>query len=417
MGELGAILRLDARRSTILAAVPVLAAIGAGCAWSKLIPGVAYWDNSFVAIAGSVRGMGPAAAAISAWAAIRERRGAYIRTLSARSPAVGPMLDLLLLTAVSLLAYCLVALLIVGTTLLRHGVGEADPLALPAGAAALALHVVIGYLAGRPASASRPVPAVPVAAGVGLAAAGWALLRPCGTWLSLLPPGAHGPMGLFSAMRPGLTADQFLWSLSLAVGATLAYAWALSRRPTLLIPLASVLVVAAVCTVRLQSYGGAAITTDLPHGYTCRHWPLTVCVHPALAAALPSVEAAVTPLALRLAGTPGAFRKVRQLPDGVPPEVRAGTARVHLPDLSAGYEHRLAREVVAALAPCAGTPAAAYTALVDAWLLDEHVPRPTALEASLRWGSWEDERRHRWLHAYYARYHACALGPRDFPAG
>lgn len=417
MGELGAVLRLDARRSTILMAVPVLAVLGAGCAWSELIPGVAYWESSAVAIAGSVRGMGPAAAAISAWAAIRERRSAYIRTLSARSPAVGPMLDLLLLTAVSLLAYCLVALLIAGMTLLQDGVGEADPLALPAGAAALALHVVIGYLMGRLASANRPVPGVPVAAGVGLAAAGWALLRPCGRWLSLLPPAAHGPVGLFSTLRPGLTADQFLWSLSLAVGATLAYVWILSRRPALLIPLASVLVVAGVCTVRLQSYGGTAITTDLPHGYACRHWPLTVCVHPALAAALPSMEAAVTPLALRLAGTPGAFRKVQQSPDGVPPEVRAGIAHVHVPDLSVGYDHRLAREVVAALAPCGATPAAAYTALVDAWLLDEHLPRSTAAEASLRWGSWEDERRHRWLHTHYARYHACTLGPQDFFAG
>lgn len=415
VGELGTVLRLDARRSTILIAVPMLALLGTGCAWTGLLPGVAYWESSVAAIAGSVRGMGPAAAAISAWAAIRERRSAYIRTLSSRSPAVGPMLDLLLLTVVTLLAYCLVVLLIAGATLFQGGVGEADPLALPAGAAALALHVVVGYLAGRLASARRSVPAVPVAAAVGLAVAGWALLRPGGTWPSLLPPAVQAPVGLFSALRPGLTSDQLLWSLSLAVGVTLAYVWTLSRRPTLLIPVASVLVVAAVCTVRLQSYGGTAISTDLPNGYACRQWPLTVCVHPALAAALPSVEAAVTPLALRLAGTPGAFRKVQQLPDDVPAEVRAGTAHVHLPDLAGGYERRLARELVAALAPCAATPAAAYAAMVDGWLLDEHLPR-----AALGWGSWDEDRRHRWLRAHYARYHACALGPQDFedfPAG
>lgn len=410
-------LRLDARRTTILVVVPVLAALGTACAWSALIPGVAYWQTSVAAVDESVRLMGPAAAGISAWAAVQERRVAYIRTLSPRSPAVGPMLDLLLLTVVSLLAYGIVTLVIISATLLNGGAGQACPMAIPAGAAALILHVVIGYLVGRLASSMRPVRTLPIAVAVALAAGAWAVLRPQGTWLSLLPPAPTVPIRPYSSLRPGLAAGQFLWALGLGSGATLAYIWKLTRRAALLLPLAAALGATAVCTVRLQSYGGTGVTPDAPQGYACRQWPLPVCVHPALAAALPGLEAAVTPLAVRLAGTPGAFRKVQQLPGGAPAGVRAGVALVHLPDLATGYEHRLARELVTSLTSCSGLADAGYTALVDAWLLDEHQPRAWAgpvEAAAARWSGWEEDRRQRWLRSHYARFRACVLGPQDF---
>ena len=50
MCDLGRVLRLDARRTALLFAVPVLAVAGVAAAWWNLIPGVAYWDNAVIAI-------------------------------------------------------------------------------------------------------------------------------------------------------------------------------------------------------------------------------------------------------------------------------------------------------------------------------------------------------------------------------
>ena len=56
--------------------------------------------------------------------------------------------------------------------------------------------------------------------------------------------------------------------------------------------------------------------------YSCRQWPLTVCVHPALHTALPSLEAALTPLAARPERHPGPLH-----PGRAPPRQRLPPSR------------------------------------------------------------------------------------------
>ena len=149
MSDLGRVLRIDARRTAPFLAVPALALLGAVAAWRALLPGVAYWDDAVAALFASVRVLGPASAALAAWVALREHRLDYLRGLSARSPALGPLLDLLLLGVVSLSAYAVVATIVVVKTLLHVEAGHPQLIGLLAGALTLLVYTVIGYLAGR----------------------------------------------------------------------------------------------------------------------------------------------------------------------------------------------------------------------------------------------------------------------------
>lgn len=435
-------LRLDARRAALLVVVPGLAGVGVLAAWRMLLPGVAYWDNAVVALTASVRLLGPVAAALAAWVAVREHRLDYLRGLTPRSPATGPLLDLLLLTGAALLAYGVVATIIVGEAALQQRPGAAQPLGLLAGAAALALHVVLGYLAGRLA----PSPVIIVVAGTltGL----WAALRGSGSsWWSLLPPAAIGQVELFTALRGGVLADQVCWSLGLMVTLIAGYVWTVTRRGLLVVPLAGALAITMLSTVRLASSDGAAVV-PAPVGHVCRQWPLKICVHPALHSALPSLEAALTPLAGRLSATPAAFTRVVQRPESDPAGIRRGVASVHLTDLTPGYESRLVREMQAGLVDTRSCtdPAHArgrvYRTLIDAWLVaQEPGPIPPAapatpatgnLEAAAiaasvrlpanagvawvahRFTGWDEAHRRAWLGAHYSDYRSCTLTQQDF---
>ncbi|MQY06763.1 hypothetical protein [Actinomadura macrotermitis] len=412
MSEFGRVLRVEARRSALLVAVPALAGAGVIAAWLSLVPGVAYWDNSVVALLNAVLLLGPVAAALSAWAAVRERNLDYLRDLTARSPATAALLDLLLLAAGALIAYTAVTAVVVTSTLARAGAGPLHPLGVPVGASALVLHVVAGYLAGRVA----PRPATPVA--VLALSWPWAMLREPGrSWLSLLPPPAFGRVALFTGLRPGVLADQLVWAAGLTAALVLAYAGWTNRRAFVAVPLAVALAVTAVATVRLASTGGRAVQAA-PVAPACREWPLTVCVHPAQRAALPTLTAAAVPLAARLNGTPAGFTRVEQRPLTEPTVVAGGVATVHLDEeLAPGYQTRAVRQIRDGLVTaraCASPAAVRYRALVDAWLLGEPPPQAPATAAARRFGGWSEDRRRAWLRVHFAAYRDCALRASSF---
>ncbi|MCQ0019124.1 hypothetical protein [Actinomadura madurae] len=182
MSDLGRVLRLDARRTALLVAVPVLTLVGTAATVLSLCPSVAYWDNTVVALVNAVRFLGPVAAGLAAWAAVRERPLDYLRDLTARSPATGVLFDLLLLSSAALVSYLAVTALVVAVTLVHEEAGHPHPLGAVAGAGALVLHVVVGYLTGR------VVPHRVTAALVLAVTSLWAALRVPGvSWWSLLP--------------------------------------------------------------------------------------------------------------------------------------------------------------------------------------------------------------------------------------
>lgn len=412
MSDLGRVLRIDARRTAPLLAVPALVLLGVVAAWHALLPGVAYWDDAVAALFASVRVLGPASAALAAWVALREHRLDYLRGLSPRSPAVGPLVDLLLLGLITLGAYAVVAVIVAVKTLISVQAGHPQVTGLLAGALTLLVYTVIGYLGGR---ALPRLPTVPVAAAVTYA---WSVARP-GTWTYLLPPPGVEHIRPFAGLRAELLAGQALWSLGLGTLLVIGYLWVLVRRAGLLIPLlaAAALVVGTTLWIHGQQ---RAPLTPRAFAYSCREWPLTVCVHPALSSALPSLEAALTPLATRLSGTPGRFTKVEHRPDTDFRRPAHGVVYIHLRDLSPGYEHRAEQEIeISTLdARTCGDPAhavgARYSALVSAWLLDEGPPNLIDPVAARNFGRWNELQRRLWLRAHYAEYHSCTLRGKDF---
>jgi hypothetical protein len=406
------VLRTDARRAALLIAVPLLAGIGIVTVWLSLIPGVAYWDNSVVALINAVRLLGPVAAGLAAWAAVRERGLNYLRDLSPRSPATGALLDLTLLAGAAALAYGSVTAVVSVETMLRQEAGHPYPLGLLAGMASLVLHVVVGYLAGR--AAPRPATAVTVATLTWL----WAALRsPGDSWWSLLPPAALDHVELFTVLRTGVLADQTVSALGVTAALVLGYVGWVTRRRAVAVPLAFALVVTVTATARLESTSGNAVVSA-EVSLACREWPLTVCVHPALRSALPPLMAATTPLATRLSGTPGEFDRVVQRPASEPATVADGTASIHLDDdLSPGYEIRAVQQIMGSLTDaqaCVSPRNPGYRELVEAWLLGRTTPAISDLTTARRFGRWSEEQRRDWLRTNYARYRTCSLGARDF---
>ncbi|MGI5419955.1 hypothetical protein [Actinomadura luteofluorescens] len=411
MSDLGRVLRLDARRTALLVAVPVLTALATAAACLSLSPAVAYWDNSVVALVNAVRFLGPAAAGLAAWTAVRERPLDYLRDLTARSPATGVLFDLLLLSSATLVAYVVATAVVVAVTLVHAHAGQPHPLGVVSGAGALVLHVVVGYLTGRVA------PHRATAALVLAATSLWAALRVPGmSWWSLVPPAALSRVELFTTLRPEVFAVQVLWAAGLTTALILGYVMWATRRFLLVLPLTMALAATVSATLGLHRSGGTVAPAQAKP--VCRTWPIEVCVHPALRDALPQLMAAATPLAARLNGTPGAFRVVEQHPAWMPATVADGVASVHLDeDLSPGYASRAVRQISEALKDAQACASGdGYRALVDAWLLGDEPPAAAGTRAGHRFASWTEQRRRDWLRLHFAEYRACALGPQDFRA-
>ncbi|MBO2448119.1 hypothetical protein J4573_13530 [Actinomadura barringtoniae] len=412
MSEFGRVLRLEARRTALLVAVPLLTAVGAAVAWVSLAP-VAYWDNSVIALMNSVRLLGPLAAGLAAWTAVRERRLDYLRDLTPRSPATGAFMDMLLLSGAALIAYAAVSAVVVIGTFLRDEAGPLHLTGVLAGAAALVMHVVAGYLAGRLVPRLATVVVVVVATWL------WSALRvPATSWVSLLPPAALNRVELFTGLRVGVLLSQTLWSAGLTAAMILAYAWWTTRRHLLAAALAAALALVVFATLRLESTGGQAVG-PVAIDSACREWPITVCVHPALRDGLPALMNAATPLAARLNDTPGAFTKVEQRPDTSEATLVHGVASIHLRDLEPGYEadavRQIRNELVDPGACSVPKPAAAqYRSLIDAWLVGAEPPAISDLRAARAFGLWTEEQRRGWLRVHYRDYHRCALNARDF---
>lgn len=384
----------------VLAGLPLLTVCGLIAAWRDLIPGIAYWDNAVGALVASVRVTGPLAAGLAALVALRHPRERPWRGLGrAAGIAAG--------------AYAVLTLGIAGKTLWYHAPGHLALSGIAAGLAALLLHVALGYVAGS--LVRSPLTAVVLAAGCYLAA-GWVLAQD-GAWWRLLAPTAAPPESVFAYWRPSVFHGQLAWYAGLAVVVAAGYALAVRRRRALVVVLVLAVAVAAAGATQLHRYRGRAIAVSSATDLVCRDWPVTICVHPALRAALPDLETAAMPVAERLAGTPGRFRRLVQLPAGAratdsTPDVAWLTVRT----LTDGYADAAMMSAVRRLpdprACAAGGADRAYTGLVLTWLGTGRID-PGAPESGPFARMGESQRR-AWLRAHYDRFRTCRLRAEDF---
>ncbi len=378
-------------------------------AWSVLIPGFMDWDDIVAAVIGSLRLTGPLGAAFAAWVALRRRRAEKGRVLTPWRAARAPLSIIAVVTGSF------------GATVLLLGLraaltGQGGPL-LPGGlamsVAGLGLYVVVGWILGW----LVPVVVVPLIAGAGtFGLFTWLATGP--NWGDRLAPATGEPYDLLSGVSETAYADQTLWLLGLSTALLLGWVALVTRRT---------LALAAAVIAVLAAGTGAARLVTVPRTITvserlvCQEWPISVCVHPALRGGLAELASVFTRLAIKLDGTPAAFKRVEQRAYGEEDPAGRGVVVVHIDDLGSGYAQQAATEFLDRLArPCPGTVAAGYRAIVVAWLRDVSLPSGPLREhheAAIWFSELSDGQRRDWLRMFYSDFVSCGLQAKHFGGG
>jgi hypothetical protein len=412
-------------------------------AWHSLPPGVVSWGAAGDALLASVRLTGPAAAGIAAWMATADRRTGLgkLERLAVRSATSRPLGRLGAAAVVALTGYLVIAAGLAGW-MTAHGpvAGPVPATEVLAGAAALLCFVCIGFLLGSlvPPSGPPALPALAVAAGAWLITllagpagpgqlAGWGWLR------LLVAPALHHP--LFTQWRPALFGAELAWFTGLACSVMLVFCWTVGRRRrylgAALIPLA-----VAVAGAGWIHAGRQRPVMPENSQLACQSWPLVICVHPALAGALPQLEPVFTTIAAHVAGTPAAIRRIVQYPAGAAPGLQqagpgpgpGGSYAIQLASLAPGYQGGLESAVVAQIVPACVGPAGALDKPVRGWLLDTPMPGDVTRDVGtvalpgdtgrpdVIFGGYTEQQRRTWLSQHYRQVVSCSLSPGDFRA-
>ncbi|WP_182908420.1 hypothetical protein [Microbispora sp. H13382] len=408
MGEHRGGSRGELRHGALVAAT-VLLVLALVAAWSVLIPGFMDWDDIVAAVIGSLRLTGPLGAAFAAWVAFRRRRAERGRVLTPWRAARAPLSIIAVVTGSF------------GATVLLLGLraaltGQGGPL-LPGGlamsVAGLGLYVVVGWILGW----LVPVVVVPLIAGAGTYGLfTWLATGP--NWADRLTPATGEPYDLIAGVSETAYTDQTLWLLGLSTALLLGWVALVTRRTLAL--------AAAVIAVLAAGTGAARLVTvprtmPVSERLVCQEWPISVCVHPALRGGLAELATVFTALAMRLNGTPAAFRRVEQRAYGEEDPAGPEVVVVHIDDLGSGYAQRAAVEFLDRLArPCPGTVAAGYRGIVVAWLRGTSLPGGPLREhhqASVWFSELTEAQRHDWLRMFYSDFVSCGLQAKHFGGG
>ncbi len=378
-------------------------------AWSVLIPGFMDWDDIVAAVIGSLRLTGPLGAAFAAWVAFRRRRAERGRVLTPWRAARAPLSIIAVVTG----SFGATVLLLGLRAALTGQGGAMLPGGLAMSVAGLGLYVVVGWILGW----LVPVVVVPLIAGAGTYALfTWLATGP--HWADRLTPAAGEPYDLIGGVSETAYTDQTLWLLGLSTALLLGWVALVTRRTLAL--------AAAVIAVLAAGTGAARLVTvprtvPVSERLVCQEWPISVCVHPALRGGLAELATVFTALAMRLDGTPAAFRRVEQRAFGDKDPAGPEVVVVHLDDLGSGYAQRAATEFLDRLArPCPGTVAAGYRSIVVAWLRGASLPSGPLREhhqASIWFSELSEAQRHDWLHMFYSDFVSCGLQAKHFGGG
>ncbi|MEU4513418.1 hypothetical protein AB0G05_28300 [Nonomuraea wenchangensis] len=387
--------------------VAVLLAVGLIAAWNVLIPGVDAWENIVAAVIGSLRLTGPVAAAFAAWVALRKRRALRGRSLTTWRALKAP----LAIVVVVLGSFAATVLVLAVKTVLTDQAGRLSLPGLGMGMAGLALYSVIGWVAGW----VLPKAFTPPLAGLACYAA-FSWLADDRGWADKLAPGTGEPYDLFQELSGAAFFDQTIWLLGLTAALLLGWAATVTRQALVLACALLSVLAAGMGVSRVLAQTRPAAAEDI--AYACQDWPITVCVHPGMRAGLTELGAVFTQIAMRLDGTPAAFKRVEQRPLEERLRPSLGLAPIHVPDLSAGFAEKAAYEYIEALSdPCPGIVAEGYREIVMVWLRGEPPAGGPLAEHqyATSWFSWLSEHQRReWLRMFYSDFRNCRLSSTHF---
>ncbi|QYC39257.1 hypothetical protein Nocox_08160 [Nonomuraea coxensis DSM 45129] len=387
--------------------VAVLLAVGLIAAWNVLIPGVDAWENIVAAVIGSLRLTGPVAAAFAAWVALRKRRALRGRSLTTWRALKAP----LAIVVVVLGSFAATVLVLAVKTVLTDQAGRLSLPGLGMGMAGLALYSVIGWVAGW----VLPKAFTPPLAGLACYAA-FSWLADDRGWADKLAPGTGEPYDLFQELSGAAFFDQTIWLLGLTAALLLGWAATVTRQALVLACALLAVLAAGMGVSRVLAQTRPAAAEDI--AYACQDWPITVCVHPGMRAGLTELGAVFTQIAMRLDGTPAAFKRVEQRPLEEKLRPSLGLAPIHVPDLSAGFAEKAAYEYIESLSdPCPGTVTEGYREIVMVWLRGEPPAGGPLAEHqyATSWFSWLSEHQRReWLRMFYSDFRNCRLSSTHF---
>lgn len=419
-------LALELRRGPGRWLVLPLAVLGIWLVRQALTPGPAVWPLVVSALGTSASVMAPVAAGVAAFAGTRSRRRAtdVLERLATRGAAAAGLAELGALLVWVLAAFLLVLAGVYVPAALTATWSGPDLLRTLAIGGGLLLEVVVGYVVGRVVPRRLTPPLVAIAS-YGLVVAntssrrgfGWSLLLPVNLQLS----------DEFDRINHAAAVGQLLWYAGVAV--LVVASWALRRQgrtPTPVAALVAGILVAAVGLAVLLPQHGHANLPGVEVVWTCRGANPQVCVHPAVDSALPAVQAAVAPVALRLANTPFAIHRAEQRPRGVGSQPSPSAVAFALDDTTPAAVRRAGQELAVNALGDGDTcftstgPASGYdlAQLVGAWATGQpglYRPATPADTAAQRWFTHlTTTARRAWLAAHATDIRRCTLDRRAF---
>ena len=308
-------LRVELRRSPALLATPILLILGVAAA-RNVVSSWTLWNNFSQGIAASLQLMGPAAAAVSAAAGLRARRNGTRDTeqLSARGPQSVIFAELTALLVWILATLVVLAATLAALTALHAEWGRPSLSWLLETFAALAGHVVLGYVAGR----LLPYMLTPlVVAGLVYLANAVLLARPdrWSYFLSLLNVQLWLP---FDSLNSRALLWQTLWLLGVSailIALALARAKA-AERSTATWALGGV-AIAMTSALFLHADDRGFWTLNSKIEWTCQGSMPELCLHPAFSSSRGALTADFSAVYQRLRNTPFAFDRIEQRPRGL----------------------------------------------------------------------------------------------------
>lgn len=384
----------------------------------SLRPGVVLWEDATFGLTASAIYINPVLAAIFALAAgRRSSAGGQLRLGASAGRAYSAVIVHWIGLAFWPIGAALLAFAVIAVTMAAMGASSVPmvlwlaAVAAGSGACCAAGYGVGWWLGGKWW--------VPPAVGIGTYAV-WAGLRASQApyWVLQSFPTTLNQTNPFVRYIEATLAGQLLWYLGLGLTILVVLSPRRLNRLSWLATLIVATIVAPIGLGLIVANNGQVTTGYNPRNYVCGGSAPTVCVLPAFASAIPTLESTFARFNYRVAGTEAVVTRLEHNVPGIGESTSPGAQSLYLEDLAPGYaEWALARYVEFHL----GTGGCDFDAvervwaveIVDAWLAGEKSNYLSSVgpagDAARRFESLSEDGRRLWFQANYRRILQCDI--------